>query len=415
MAVLVLLIPPRPRLASRAAGEPAAVRAAAEFDYVFSADGRSVQSVGRAAPTGLPRADSVVAVLADADVAWHRVTVPKAPAARLRAALAGTMEEALLDDDEALHFALPPQPVAGQPAWVAVMHKPWLQATLAALEAGGLVVDRVLPVMAPGGSAQGHFHATPGDAADAPPTLALAHADGAAVLRSGGSLARALLPADTAAVRWTATPATAAAAERWLGSPVAVLGEAERALEALRSDWNLRQFDLAPRHRGTRALRDAWRRFGSREWRPVRWGLASLVAVQLLGLNLWAWRQDQALAARRAEMTALLKSTHPGVRAVIDAPAQMQRETELLRAAAGRPGDGDLEVLLGAAAAAWPDAQGPVQTLRFEGGRLTLAAPGWGEAQLAQFRERLRPAGYAVEMAEGRVTLLRQGATRRPA
>ena len=80
----------------------------------------------------------------------------------------------------------------------------------------------------------------------------------------------------------------------------------------------------------------------------------------------------------------------------------MRRGTELLRAAAGRPGDSDLEVLPGAAAAAWPDGQGPVQTLRFETGRLTLAAPGWGESQIAQFRERLRPSGYAVELAEGR-------------
>ncbi|MFY9512692.1 MAG: type II secretion system protein GspL, partial [Rubrivivax sp.] len=193
MAVLVIQVPPRPRLGSRAAGEPAALRAAAEFDYVFSADGRSVQSVGRAAPTGLPflrgGADSVVAVLADADVAWHRIGVPKAPAARLRAALAGVMEEALLDDDEALHFALPPQATPGQPAWVAVLHKPWLQATLAALEAAGLVVDRVLPAMAPGGTAQGHFQAGLGDDADAAPVLALVHGDGAAVVRSGGSLA----------------------------------------------------------------------------------------------------------------------------------------------------------------------------------------------------------------------------------
>lgn len=414
MAVLVIQIPPRPRLGARTAGEPAAVRPAAEFDYVLSNDGRSVLTQGRAVPAALPRADSVLAVLADADVAWHRITVPKAPAARLRAALSGLMEEALLDDDEALHVALPPQAAAGQPAWVAVLHKPWLQATLAALEGAGLVVDRVLPALAPvgaDGKASGHFFID--GPADAAPTLALAHADGAAVVRTGGTLARALLPADLSSARWTATPVAAAAAERWLGSPVSVLGDGERALESARSDWNLRQFDLAARHRGTLALRDALRRFFSREWRPVRYGLGALVAVQLLGLNLWAWRQDQAVAAKRAEMTALLKSAHPGVRAVIDAPAQMQRETELLRTAAGRPGDGDLEVLLGAAAAAWPDGQGPVQTLRFDGGRLILAAPGWGEPQLAQFRERLRPAGYSVEMAEGRVTLGRIG--RRPA
>jgi len=404
MSVLVIQIPPRARLASRSAAEPA--RPTGEFDYVLSSDGRSIGSTGRAAPPALPKADRVLAVLADADVSWHRVSVPKAPAARLRAALGGLMEEAMLDDDDALHVALPPLAPAGQPAWVAVLHKPWLAATLAELEGTGSVVERVLPASAPGTTASGHFFIDgPSDAA---PTLALASADGAICLRTGGTLARALLPAAPAVpVRWTATPAAAAAAERWLGTPVGVLSEPERALESARSPWNLRQFELAPRHRGTLALRDAMRRVLSPEWRPVRYGLAALVAVQLIGLNVWAWRQQQAISGKREAMTALLRSAHPGVRAIIDPAAQMQRETELLRAAAGRPGDGDLEVLLGAAAAAWPDGQGPVQTLRFEGGRLTLAAPGWGEPQLAQFRERLRPAGYTVELAEGRVTLVR--------
>ena len=39
---------------------------------------------------------------------------------------------------------------------------------------------------------------------------------------------------------------------------------------------------------------------------------------------------------------------------VLDAPLQMQRETEALRAAAGQAGDNDLEALMGAVATAWP-------------------------------------------------------------
>jgi general secretion pathway protein L len=85
----------------------------------------------------------------------------------------------------------------------------------------------------------------------------------------------------------------------------------------------------------------------------------------------------------------------------------MRRETEVLRTAAGRAGDNDLEALLGAAASAWPDGLAPVQTLRFEPGRLTLAAPGWSDQQLGQFRDRLRPGGWVVEIAEGRVSLSR--------
>jgi hypothetical protein len=37
-----------------------------------------------------------------------------------------------------------------------------------------------------------------------------------------------------------------------------------------------------------------------------------------------------------------------------------------------------------------------------------VAAPGWGDAQLAQFRERLRAAGYAAELSDGRITVSRQ-------
>jgi general secretion pathway protein L len=404
MSVLVIQIPPRSRFGSRSAAEPAA-RPPTEFDYVFSNDGLTVVSSGRCASALLPRADSLLALLADVDVGWHRIQVPKAPVAKLRAALAGTLEEFLLEDEEVVHFALAPQVTPGQTGWVAAIHKPWLSGVLTELEAAGRVVDRVLPSSAPGDGASGHFFLeTPGDAS---PMLALAHADGAVCLRTGGSLARALLPADGSTVRWTASPAAAAGAERWLGSPVNVLGDAERALQAARSLWNLRQFDLAPRHRGTLALREALRRLLSPAWRPVRFALIGLVVVQLLGLNVFAFRQQRAVDARRAEMSALLRSAHPGVRAVIDPVLQMRRETENLRAAAGRTGDGDLEVLLGAAAAAWPDGQGPVQTLRFEPGKLTLTAPGWGEPQVAQFRERLRPAGFAVEMAEGRVTLSR--------
>jgi len=109
-------------------------------------------------------------------------------------------------------------------------------------------------------------------------------------------------------------------------------------------------------------------------------------------------------------MVDLLRNAHPGVRAVLDAPLQMQAETERVRARAGRPGDNDLEALMGAAAGAWPDGLGPVQMMRFEGGRLTLAAPGWAEPQVAQFRDRLRGVGFVAELAEGRITISRGAA-----
>jgi general secretion pathway protein L len=241
----------------------------------------------------------------------------------------------------------------------------------------------------------------------------LSHADenGLSLLRLDGSLARALLPQMSAVpTLWTAEPAVAAPAERWLGASVAVQTDAERALQAVRSLWNLRQFDLAPRHRGARALRNALRQLLSPAWRPVRIGMATLLLLQVVGLNAWAWHERRALVEQRQAQEQLLRATFPNVRAVLDAPLQMRRETEVLRAAAGRAGDNDLEALLGAAASAWPDGLAPLQTLRFEPGRLTLAAPGWSEQQLSQFRDRLRPGGWAVESAAGRISLSRAAA-----
>lgn len=430
MSLLVILLPPRPRLGARgaaAAASEASPRLPDTWRFVFGSDGLQVVQADEAAAALLPRATRVVLALAEADVAWHRVRVPKAPPARLRAALAGALEEGLLDDDELLHLALGPGAAPGADGWVAVVHRPWLAGALAALEGAGVVVDQVVPMaqpLHPGGEgdgdqpvAEGHFAIAPGEAEPAALQLTLAHADGVSVLRLGGGLARALAAAagqSGARLRWTATPAAAAAAEEWLGAPVGLLGEAERALQAAQagqaghSAVNLRQFDLVPRRRGTVLLREAARRLLSPEWRPVRWGLAALLAVQVVGLNAHAWQQRQAIADKRAAMNALLREAHPGVRAVLDAPLQMQRETERLRAAAGRPGDSDLEVLLAAAAAAWPDGQGPVLALRFEAGRLTLAAPGFGEPQLAQFRQRLRVAGFSVELADGRLTVARR-------
>jgi general secretion pathway protein L len=416
MSVLVILIPPRPRLAAGLAEktESPAIAPGDGYAYVLSADGLQVTAQGHAQAALLPRADSVVAVLADSDVSWQRITLPKAPAARLRAALGGALEEDLLEEDNLLHLALAPGAVAGQLVWVAVMHKAWLRAELGALDTAGLSIERLLPANWPGDAPQGHFFEADGPVPGSARTLlSFADENGLSLLPLDGSMARSMLPQMTSQpTRWTATPPVAAAAERWLGASVTVLTEAERALQPVRSLWNLRQFDLAPRRRGSLALRNLGRRLLSPAWRPVRMGLATFLLLHILGLNAWAWHQRQAIAARQVAQETLLRGAFPNVRAVLDAPQQMRRETEVLRAAAGRAGEDDLEALLAAAASAWPEAQGPLQMLRFEPGKLTLSATGWNEPQMAQFRDRLRTGGWSVDSAEGRITLSRAPAPR---
>jgi len=406
--MLVIQLPPRAR-----GGEAPPEPAAAVLGHVLSSDGMAVTAQGRSAPGQWPKADSVVAVLPATEVGWHRITVPKAPAGRLRAALAGMLEEHLLDDDADVHLALQPNAKAGDEAWVAAVDRAWLQAWITTIEAGGVTLDRIVPALSPAGSdpaAPGHAHVfgATGDEAgeNAAPWLAVADVQGVTALRLAGSLARTRLAGwAEQGLRWTAEPAAVSAAERWLGAPVQVQTEAELALAAARAPWNLRQFDLAARHRGLRALRELAKQWRGPAWRPARWGLAALVVLQLLGLNLWAWQQQRQVTARKEAMNALLRSTHPNVRAVLDAPVQMQRETELLRQSAGQPGAADFEPLLALAARGWPEGQSPVQNLRYEPGRLTLAAPGWTPEQVQAFRSRVEPAGGRVESSDGRVIL----------
>ena len=87
--------------------------------------------------------------MAPTDVSWHPIACPKAPAARLGAALAGVLEEALLEDAGQLHLALAPGANGGDRVWVAATDRAWLAGEIATLEAAGLRVDRVVPAAWP--------------------------------------------------------------------------------------------------------------------------------------------------------------------------------------------------------------------------------------------------------------------------
>lgn len=421
MSSLILQLPAHARLAAQdAANSPSPAPGSGEYSWVLVSDNFTVQSEGRCAIALLPRANSVVAVLADGDVAFHAIDLPKAPGSRLRAALAGVLEEQLLDDAETVHLAVAPDARAGQRTWIAACDRAWLAAELQVLEQHGLSVHRVGPTSWPSasGPARVHVHASVNDelqmSAPSPEGqvhhvgwVTYSHSDGCATWPMAGSASRSLLPASLPPdLRLSAAAAMAASAEHWLGSPVRVLTRTERMVEAAQGEWNLRQFDLMPRHRGAALLRSGWRQFLTPAWRPARWGLAGLLATQLIGLNAWAWLQRHELAQQRDAMMQILRTTHPQVRAVLDAPIQMRRENEALRSAAGRAGDGDLEPLLAAAASAWPENL-PVQSLRYEGQQLTLAAPGLQANQAEQMRTQLAATGWSVEAADGRIVLRR--------
>ena len=324
----------------------------------------------------------------------------------------------MLEDAETVHLAIAPGAIAGQPTWVAAIDRAWLRGELAALQQAGVFVDRVVPMAWPDEPSSGHFYAR--DTAGGAPAdtlLTWASVDGVATVRLDAGFARALVPSPApVTTRWTASPLAAVAAEQWLGAPVAVMPTEQRLLQSARSLWNFRQFELARRTRGSRALGDWVRQALGPAWRPARIGLALFLAAQIVGLNLWAWHQRSAVEARRVAIESLVKTTFPKVSEADvqrDAGAVMLRETQALRTLAGKAAETDLEPMLLAVAAAWPAEKPPVENLRFEPGKLTFAASGWSDAQVELFRSTLRSDGWQVEASEGRLTLsrARQGPT----
>jgi general secretion pathway protein L len=402
MSTLILLLPPQPRLSTA----PQDLRAVpAEIDFVHSVDGLRVTQHGRAAPSALPPAAVAVAVLAPGDVSFHKVTVPKAPAARLRTALAGLMEDVLLEDTDDIHLALAPGARAGDTTWVAAVNRTWLRAQLEVLDAAGLPLERVTPSWWPEDTPAAYVYRQNGEL-----QLAWRDADGAVTVPLASELARALVasvPAEAeSTVRWSATPDAAGAASEFAGVPVAAETEDELALLAARSGWNLRQFDLAQQRRGVKLVRDAVARFAfDPAWRATRVGAAVLVGLQLVGLNVRAWEETHAINVKKQALVAEVSATFPNLKTVYDAPAQAQREIDTLRAAAGRPSDGDLETLLQAAESAWPPSRPPVDALKFEPGHLAVSSSGWQPAEIDQFRNQLRAAGIDVDTSPDKLVL----------
>jgi general secretion pathway protein L len=413
MTVLLVQIPSRPRLQARgmdvaASGLPGSHTT---YAYVLSRDGLAVDRVGRCAASLLPKAQQVVAVLSDTDVAWHGILLPKAPASRLAAALSGVLEEALLDDTDNSHLALAPDAVAGQTTWVAAINRPWLQAHLAELEKNQNTVDRVVPSSWPDAPAMGHFSSAQEAEHDegegnTQVQLTWSHPQGVAVLPLSGGLSKTLLPSSSHTdIRWSSTAAAATQAERWLGGPVTVLSSEQRGLQAARTLWNLRQFDLTPSRRGSRWLLDAWRTVQGPQWRPARLGLIALVAAHLIGLNWWAHHLSSRLQARQQQLTTVLQTEFPQVRAVLNAPLQMESEVQRLRLRAGQTSRGDLEPLLVAAASGWPSDRGPAQDLNYSAGQLLLDASGWSPAHIDQLTNALRAGGWQVQPQESKLVV----------
>lgn len=350
----------------------------------------------------LPRAErqvEVVAMVPAAALSWHRVSLPAGlgrSGQRLQAALAGLLEERLLQEPAQLQLALAPHWKPSESAWVAACDKAWLNAHLQTLEAAGLPVQRIVPELAP--PAQGQCWHALGDensgwlwcrSADSGVTgwpVAVASQLPASML------AGAAVQSEPALAHWVQTR---------LNTTAELVDTASHWRPALSSGWNLAQFELqarlrARRGQGLRRALDQLRR--APQWRPARWGLVALLAAQLLGLNAWAWKTRQQWDAQQAQWTRILQESFPKVTVVVDAPVQMAREVARLRQGSGQLATQDFEAMLHALGVALPPGTASPTSLSYQDGSLQWPALALTAVQQSAFEQALQRQGYRLQV-----------------
>ena len=409
MTILIVTLTEHP-------GDPTTV-----FDYVITPDGAAVAEASAAPLALLPRPGQaaqggtireVVALVPAHFLSWHQVQLPKGTLARrflqdgsaqrLRSVLEGLLEERLLDDPAQLHFALAPQPDPDAPLWVAVCDRAWLRAALQALEQTGLTPTRVVPEFAPGEQADTLF--VTGDAI-APQVVSTARGAVTVWPLTPGTVALLNWPAEQAVL---AEPAVVAVAEQWFSRTVTLQQTAVRHVQALLTAWDLAQFDLVNSgrarsvKRGAAAARSFWQ---APHWRPARLAVLAVVAINLVGLNAWAWKVQSGLQARQTAIKQVLTTTFPSVQVVVDAPVQMTRAVAALQQANGAPTGRDFESLLGVLGPLAPVNYAP-SAIEFNSGELRLTGLPDGFDDLAF---KLQAQGYSARLERDKL-VIKQGA-----
>ena len=404
--------------------------AAAAYDYAVTSDGRTA-TVNANAPLALlpavARGGEMVAVVPVAMLSWHRVDIPKGVgmnSPRVRLILESLLEDRLLDEADQLHLALAPGAAAGAATWVAVCDKRWLRAHLQALEAAGRPVGRIVPEFSPvSGPLQLHVlgdEDTPQMVATGGAVVGVQHlpfsaaAMGLLPLPSVSSVLGVVMEdnaadADAGAdILVFAEPIHAAQAEHLVQRKVGLLTRTQRWLDASRSPWDLAQLELlsSGRTRTVKRLsgvgRDLWQ---SSAWKPARWGVLLLLLANLVGLNVWAWKEQSALTRQRTAIVNTLTQTFPQVKVVVDAPVQMERQVAALRQATGVSSGRDLEAMLAALATALPPDRS-ADGIEFAAGEARFKGLKLQGADSASLIAQLKTLGYTARV-DADVLLLR--------
>ena len=343
---------------------PHSANANTGYAHVHS-DGHSVlRSATGAAATLSAHAGEVVAVVPHSRLAWLRVQLPPAShGPRLQSVLHGLLEDRLLDEPQQLHIVLAPDAYKtarlGGETLVAVCDKQWLRDVLSPLQTAGLTVQRIVPEISPTDTPVLQVMGEP----DHSQSL-LCHAHGVTLLPPNTAQWSAFAELRQDGLQIQAEPAMVARVQSTLQRQPILQSAAQRWVKSSQSAWDLAQGEWAQgrAQRVQRQVLAAWQTLlHAPAWKPVRWGVLALVALQVLGLNALAWQERSALNAQQVSLQNILKTTFPSVTLVIDAPLQMQREVDALQQKSGSSSSTDLEPLLAALAGVLPAGQTPQQ------------------------------------------------------
>ncbi|KGC74630.1 type II secretion system protein L [Burkholderia pseudomallei] len=364
MSTLIVLLPPR---------EPAVPLQEwqwPELPFALVDKSGHTQRAGRAALALLPQAATTVLIVAARDLLMLEQALPPLKGPRLKQALPNIIEDQLIQDPQGCHIAVDPAALDGGRRVLAVIDRAWFKFIVDAFTAAGHRHLRAVPVtrcLPP---------ATRRDAAAAAETEAVADvALGLAATEHAPSLAEepaALLPQAPSAPRVELALARGALGEGF----AAPVSSAVATLEALANGTPLELYELGepgaePQLASVRPLDDKrllpgaaiWpfdalvrRALDSRfdlcqfefEFAPWRFDRATFMrlrlplalaattlAIAVIGANAHWWKLSRERDALAAQITETLLSTFPKTTTVLDPAAQMTRQLDRLRIAAG--------------------------------------------------------------------------------
>lgn len=368
---------------------------AAACGFALVGDNGAILQQGAGALKGLAElvaaARRVVLLLPASTVTLLHLKVPPLPAAKLKAALPGLVEDHILADPLDCALVAAPAVSGDGLRTIAVTQRAWLEAVVKALLALGARSVAAVPM-------QLCLPLQPGEASVHVGADELVLRTG---LYQGFGIALADSPLQALATARTFAGETALT----VYAAPAVLDELRAAADGVRLEpesWEhlvdgskSTTLDLVPALGSAGAQPSDWKR-----WRwPLRLALAAVV-VNLFGLNVEWLRMKREAEAVRQSMTQTFKAAYPN-EAILDPVAQMRKNLEAAKASTGEVGRTEFIYL----ASALGDATGSlgrrpvVASMQYRDGALVVKAdPSTTDAATAtRLKDALAAHGVALE------------------